>query len=115
EARTTLTNRKTPATKSAKTTTHETKATTSRAEQQLMRFLPGGIIILAVLVALLPHVLAATYGAAGQELNTIPSSLSVAGISSVSTVGGIAPLFTAAVQDWANGIDRKRVVEGVGG
>src|SRR5690606_1381552 len=103
---TTQTYRKTRATKSAKTTTRTTKAASSRAEQHLMRFLPGWIIILAVLVVLLPNVLAPTYGAAGQVLNTIPSSLSVTGISSVAMVGGTAPLFTEEVQYWAGDSQR---------
>ena len=103
---TTQTYRKSRSQKSAKTTTRESKAAPSRTELHLMRFLPGWIIILAVLVVLLPNVLAATYGAAGQLLNTIPSSLSVTGMSSIGIVGAIAPMFTDEVQYWSGDIQR---------
>jgi soluble lytic murein transglycosylase-like protein len=100
---TTQTYQKSRATKGGKS---KTKPSPSRAEQHLMRFLPGWIIIVAVLVVLLPNVLAATYGAAGQVLNTIPTTLNVPGVSSVSMIGGIAPLFTQEVRYWANDIQR---------
>jgi hypothetical protein len=71
-----------------------------------MRFLPGWFIILAVLVVLLPNVLAATYGAAGKVLNTIPTTLNVAGITTGEYIGAIAPMFTEEVRYWANDIQR---------
>lgn len=92
--------------KGAKNTRQQTTQAPSRVEQHLMRFLPGWLVILAVLVVLLPNVLSATYGAAGQVLSSVPAALSLSTDSFVSSSGAIAPMFTQEVRFWANDIQR---------
>jgi hypothetical protein len=101
---TTQTYRKSRADKRTKDQTQEIKAAPSRLESHLMRYLPGWLIILTVLVVLLPNVLSTTFNAAGEVLNTMPTTLNVSGTTTVSTVGGIAPLFTQEIQHWSGNI-----------
>lgn len=103
---TTQTYRKTRDEKSAKGKTQQTKAAPSRVELHLMRYLPGWLIILAVLVVLLPNVLSGTFNAATEALNTMPEALNVttSTTSNVSIVGGIAPMFTREIQYWSGNI-----------
>jgi hypothetical protein len=101
---TTQTYQKSRATKGAKSKTQNVSPAPSRIQRHLIRYLPGWLIIIAVLVILLPNVLATTYRAAGQILNTIP--LSLPGVTTVGMVGGIAPLFTEEVDYWSADIQR---------
>ena len=71
-----------------------------------MRYLPGWLIILAVLVVLLPNVLSSTYSLAGQVLSTIPTTLNISTERLVGTSGVIAPMFTQEVRYWSNDIQR---------
>lgn len=103
----------------SKTKTQEVKASPSPVERHLMRFLPGWIVIIGVLVVLLPNVLSTTFNAAGQVMNTMPTTITIisapsasSGVSSsevisspgISIVGGIAPMFTQEVQYWSGNI-----------
>jgi soluble lytic murein transglycosylase-like protein len=71
-----------------------------------MRYLPGWLIIIAVLVVLLPNVLSSTYSVAGQVLNAVPTTLNISSAPLVSASGVIAPMFTQEVRYWTNDIQR---------
>jgi hypothetical protein len=92
--------------KSAKTATREVSRSPSRVEQHLMRYLPGWLIIIAVLVVLLPNVLSSTYSVAGQVLNAVPTTLNISSAPLVSASGVIAPMFTQEVRYWTNDLQR---------
>src|SRR5688572_7103069 len=85
---------------SAKTNTRKSEMQSGVAWQQaLMRYLPGWIILAMVLSILLPNVLSATFGMAGQAISgstTIVGTIVNGGV--ISSSARIAPLFTEEVQ-----------------
>ncbi|HEX2908656.1 MAG TPA: transglycosylase SLT domain-containing protein, partial [Phototrophicaceae bacterium] len=75
----------------------------------IANYLPGWLMLAAVMVILLPNLLVVTFSVAGQVISRVPGAVSsvFAGIGSLfAGPNNLAPLFTNEIDHWAGDIER---------